>query len=86
MPVQHRAGELRDLYKAQDYAGMVKWIRDSMGLDLRVKLGLLHFPILRVLKTAAQAQMILIPSVRATVTIGRSKVSSAQLILCEVAM
>ena len=42
MPVQHRAGELRDLYKAQDYAGMVKWIRDSMGLDLRVKLGLVN--------------------------------------------
>ena len=42
MPVQHRAGELRDLYKAQDYSGMVKWIRDSMGLDLRVKLGLVN--------------------------------------------
>jgi len=35
-------GRLRELFGRQDYTGMVKVIRDSMGLDLRVRVGLVN--------------------------------------------
>lgn len=34
--------KLRDLYKARDFTGMVKLVRDSMWLDLRVRVGLVN--------------------------------------------
>jgi hypothetical protein len=34
--------QLRNLYHAQDYAGMVKFVRDGMGLQLRVRVGLVN--------------------------------------------
>lgn len=34
--------ELRRLYKSQDYTGMVRLVRDSMWLDLRVRVGLVN--------------------------------------------
>src|SRR4030088_77321 len=33
---------LRELFGTQDYTGMVKVIRDNMGLDLRVRVGLVN--------------------------------------------
>jgi hypothetical protein len=35
-------GRLRELFGKQDYTGMVKVIRDNMGLDLRVRVGLVN--------------------------------------------
>jgi hypothetical protein len=35
-------GRLRELFGRQDYTGMVKVIRDNMGLDLRVRVGLVN--------------------------------------------
>jgi hypothetical protein len=35
-------GGLRELFRRQDYTGMVKVIRDNMGLDLRVRVGLVN--------------------------------------------
>jgi hypothetical protein len=35
-------GGLRELFGRQDYTGMVKVIRDNMGLDLRVRVGLVN--------------------------------------------
>jgi hypothetical protein len=34
--------QLRNLYNVQDYTGMVKFIRDSMRLDLRIRVGLVN--------------------------------------------
>jgi hypothetical protein len=34
--------QLRSLYQARDYTSMVKFVRDSMGLQLRVRVGLVN--------------------------------------------
>jgi hypothetical protein len=34
--------QLRALYGSQDYTGMVKFVRDSMRLDLRIRVGLVN--------------------------------------------
>jgi hypothetical protein len=39
---QIEQGRLRALYREQDYAGMVRFVRDSMRLDLRVRVGLVN--------------------------------------------
>lgn len=35
-------GRLRELFNRQDYTGMVKAIRDNMGLNLRVRVGIVN--------------------------------------------
>jgi hypothetical protein len=39
---QHNLSRLRDLHDAKDYTGMVKLVRDSMGLKLRIRVGLVN--------------------------------------------
>jgi hypothetical protein len=41
-PPKHNSDELLDLYKRKDYTQMVRVVRDSMGLNLRVKVGVVN--------------------------------------------